>query len=232
MRAFFAMALFSMLVVGCTTSNDPPPVQVDARVPDGAADVGGEALLDSTGGGPAAACVQYLACVAVVDAANLAAKEAEYGAESTCWSGDGDASTGCAQACSTALAALLAQNPLEEACGGCNPANDPSCSIVGEPCVDADACETDRCLQSLDNPQVLFDGGYCTQVCVIGEANTCPAGSSCGGMVNESGLFNNRPYCFRLCNGNGDCRSGYECKRIPLDDQGALGEKGCQPSLK
>lgn len=233
MRVFVAIGLALAFVAGaCTTSDDPPPVHGEAGIVDGTVDGGNDALYDTATPGPAAACVDYLECVAAVDPSGLADKEAEFGATSGCWTGDGDASTGCAEECSTALAALLLQNPLEEACGGCDPAKDPSCSVVGAPCVDADACETDRCLKSLDNPQVLFDEGYCTQVCVIGAANACPAGSSCGAMANEQGVFVNQPYCFRLCDGNGDCRSGYECKHIPIDDQGSLGDKVCQPQLK
>ncbi|MBW2734129.1 MAG: hypothetical protein JRH20_17205 [Deltaproteobacteria bacterium] len=232
MRVLFAIGMLATLITSsCTTTDELPPTVTEAGVIDGA-EVGDGALFDTMTPGPAASCVQFLQCVAAVAAAELEAQEAAYGAGSICWTGDGDASSNCAQECSGALATLLENHPLEEACGGCDPAKDSSCSIIGVPCVDENECETDRCLKSLDNPQVLFDGGYCTQVCVIAQANACPDGSSCGALANEQGLFVNKPYCFRLCDAKADCRSGYECKRIPIDDQGSLGEKVCQPGLK
>ena len=72
-----------------------------------------------------------------------------------------------------------------------------------------DACTTDQdCGGRTCDSDHRFPGGYCTEHCVVGDASTCPSGSTCAAHHDET-------LCLRSCAeraGNTECRNGYLCK--------------------
>jgi hypothetical protein len=236
--------VFAGCLLACSVE-DPPPKQIDAAVDmaprDSAADQPNAKDLDAPE--PSAECEMLLDCASVVDAASLATLQAKYGKQSDCWKTAARSAT-CTAECTTATEQYKQQFPLEAACGGCDPAKDPSCSIVGTPCKKDNECETGKCLTYLDFVPVNALDGYCTQDCRtvtttdagVADAGPdalaamrCPAGSACGGLAGQGGFYVPKPFCFRLCANDKGCRKGYVCRHLLLDVRGTLGERACIP---
>lgn len=88
---------------------------------------------------------------------------------------------------------------------GCGP-------VIGDPCTVATECGPGVCLNRDFAP-----GGLCTRACTMGQANTCPAGSTCVEAVIDA----DTPGCLLNCARDADCRSGYSCR--------SEGEGGLRP---
>ncbi|MBX5484764.1 MAG: hypothetical protein IRZ16_23315 [Myxococcaceae bacterium] len=78
-------------------------------------------------------------------------------------------------------------------------------TTVGDPCTTPDDCGDAVCLNNAYTP-----GGYCSRQCSRGVADSCPAGSQC----IRDGLAHDLDGCFRECNNDSDCRTGYVCRRV------------------
>lgn len=78
-------------------------------------------------------------------------------------------------------------------------------TTVGDPCTTTRECGDGLCLNTDYTP-----GGYCTTECQLGVDGSCPAGSRCV----EDALDGDRPGCLLECGGDGDCRTGYVCRRV------------------
>lgn len=78
-------------------------------------------------------------------------------------------------------------------------------ATIGDPCTTPNECGDKLCLNKDFTP-----GGYCSQQCVVGDSNTCPAGSTC--IKDGAGAGINA--CFLQCDRDQDCRTGYACRRI------------------
>lgn len=84
---------------------------------------------------------------------------------------------------------------------------------VGDACTVDDDCSAGVCLNAAFTP-----GGYCSQSCALGDAQSCPTGSVCV----EDVLPEREPGCLSSCERNDDCRDGYLCR-----DTGASKGKVC-----
>lgn len=78
-------------------------------------------------------------------------------------------------------------------------------TTVGDPCTTPKECGEGVCINRSYTP-----GGYCTRQCVVGDAQSCPAGSKC---ISE-GISGELDGCFLECSESSDCRSGYVCERV------------------
>lgn len=88
---------------------------------------------------------------------------------------------------------------------GCGP-------TVGDACTTTSECGGSTCINRDFTP-----GGYCSQACSVGAANTCPAGTLC---VHEA-LGKNTAGCMRACSADKECRNGYVC-RFAKDSTGTV----------
>ncbi|MGQ0508683.1 MAG: hypothetical protein ACT4TC_25565 [Myxococcaceae bacterium] len=75
-------------------------------------------------------------------------------------------------------------------------------ATVGDACTTVSECGNQLCINNKD----YTPGGYCSRQCTHGDDRTCPNGSTC--IRNGAGDFD---ACFRVCQTNSECRTGYTC---------------------
>lgn len=81
----------------------------------------------------------------------------------------------------------------------------PAPEWVGRACGSQFECAPGFCIDEGSG----FPGGYCSQECGP-FGSLCPAGAYCQDFGDGQGL------CLDVCGGNGDCRPGYRCTRLPF----------------
>lgn len=77
-------------------------------------------------------------------------------------------------------------------------------SAVSDPCTTQEDCGGQICLNERWTP-----GGYCSQPCTLGNADSCPGGTACVRDI----ISRDQAACLRTCVSATDCREGYRCDR-------------------